>query len=154
MGITPSCPNNTILQSDGCYDECPVGSSPSVTYANLCISTIACPSGTDVDTTGLACTKVSRDSGWVPKVGESCDTGYTEWAPNTCYKNCPNDFLENAFDCRKITTERQVQPAVCEIGTRFVNGNCELETVKLGVLAVVIYVSTKWYIEETIKTFK
>lgn len=153
MGLAPSCPLSTVLQADGCFSSCPNGTASSSVYTNLCVSTLACPIGTDLDSTGLACTKVSRDAGWVVKTGDVCDTGYTEWAANTCYKNCPSTFMENAFDCRKITSQRTRYDPQCEIGTRFANGKCELETVKLGVMAAVVYVAAKWYIEETVKSF-
>lgn len=145
MGASASCPINTTLSVDACYGPCPTTMETNGLYRKLCASKEACPTGTALDTTGLACEKTAAGGGIVAKTAQGCDVNYTEWTKDYCYKNCPSTFLENGFDCRKKTVVRESFVPQCSFLTTFNNGVCEFDYYGIVFVLITIFIAKYYY---------
>lgn len=112
------CPVPQDLIQGQCYTECPlqtvIGTNPTV-----CMSTLACPFGTqpdafsyfdDPDTVVCIKVPVAPVEGICPSIDGH---PYGMWTPGVCYVNCPEGFLDNGDVCQKLSLHRIASNPTC-----------------------------------------
>jgi hypothetical protein len=138
----PYCPRGTnILDSfDGCGFSCPSGLEPSTQDDSYCVRTSCPPLSTVDENDNAVCWKN------VTVKINNCETGFTEWTPNECYKDCPPNYHENGQTCIKPSVKRRTTSLECG-PFQILNGNkCNLSPYVLIIIFIILLIILGVYI--------
>lgn len=131
--MQPHCPLGSVpLQNfDACGYPCENGSLVYDLDDSYCVG-FTCPANMTKDVNdNSVCNKIS-----VPKIGYSCDAGYTEWLPNKCFVDCPNGFRESGQSCIIPTRKRRIAQLICPYLSVLVGKQCTASLAFFWVISI------------------